>query len=496
VVSQILVSNEQHIVLGTNQGLGVFTDFRRENVMVNKNEADLKSYVTTIPVVNNLSNVELRSFTPFIEIYNSSTGYPINDVNLGCNSMYKDSQGIIWVGTGSDKTGLVRFDYSAISKNLKPLIVNLHTIKINQQDVCWYNLLSDKRSKKLQVEQEFLVLDKSLTDEDREHEKANFGDIKFDGVSKFYHLPQQLILPYHSNTLTFGFSAVEPARPNLVKYQYMLEGYSDDWSPSGNMRDVTFGNLFEGTYRFQVRAANQYGVWNKPVSFCFTILPPFYRTWWAYLLYGIGLCCIIFCINYLRNRNSKKLARLIIQKQDEEKYRISRDLHDDLGQELSFLKMNSDVKYKPDIDRVLSKIRAISFNLSPVRIVESSIKELLTELINEAEKSNLFFSYEIDDVFISSYEVKINLYRIVQEALNNIVRHSNAENVRITLRKIDDHIILVIQDNGIGISSLESKNSIGLSSMKERAKIIDGSITFDTIPLGTRIRLKLRLPNV
>jgi hypothetical protein len=494
VVTQILISNEHHIVLGTNQGLGIFTDFSVKNLFENNNETDWQQNKKTIPVINNLSNRELNSYSPTIEIYNSITGYPINDVNFGCNGMYKDSKGIIWVGTGSDKTGLARFDYTALNKNRKPLNLTLQNIKVNQQNICWYNLINLESDNKLNTQQEFLMLDKSLNVEERKNERLQFGDIKFNSISKFYNLPQKLILPYHLNTITFEYSAIEPARPKLVKYQTKLEGYDEEWEPISIKNEVIYGNLSEGSYTFKLRAANQYGVWNKPISYSFTILPPYYRTWWAYCFYLFAFVCSVLGYNHLKERNAIKLAQLIIQKQDEEKHRISRDLHDDLGQELSYLKMNSELKNKPSIDRILNKIRAISYNLSPVKIIDSSIKDLITELITEAEKSSLFFSYELDDIFIKSNEVKINIYRIAQESLTNIIKHSKAENVRIALKKIDTYLILEIQDNGIGISSLKMHNSIGISSMKERAKIINANITIETNPLGTLLKLKLKLP--
>jgi ligand-binding sensor domain-containing protein len=495
MVTQILVSNEQNIVLGTNKGLGILTAFTRKNLLEKKKEIEGQKHETTIPVINNLSNAKLNLYAPQLEIYNASTGYSINDVNYGCNGMYKDSKGVIWVGTGSDKTGLVRFDYAALNKNLKPLHLKIQNIKINQHGICWYNLIKNKRDNHLPTQQEFLVLEKSLTEEERKNEKLQFGDIKFDSISKFYNLPQKLILPYHLNTITFEYAAIEPARPKLVEYQYMLEGYEKDWAPISNNREVTYVNLSEGVYTFKVRGANQYNVWSKPISYSFTILPPYYRTSWAYCLYLIGSIGIIIGYNYLRNVNSKKLAQLIMRKLDEEKQRISRDLHDDLGQELSYLKMNTETKNKPAIDRILNKLRTISYNLSPVKILDSSIRDLLKELIIEAEKSNLFFSYEIDDVFIKNNEVKINIYRIAQEALSNILKHSKAQNARITLKKLDTFVILEIQDDGMGISNQNNNKAIGISSMKERAKILDANITIEITNKGTKIKLKLKLPS-
>jgi signal transduction histidine kinase len=107
--------------------------------------------------------------------------------------------------------------------------------------------------------------------------------------------------------------------------------------------------------------------------------------------------------------------------------------------------MNSETKNKPSIDRILNKVRAISYNLSPIKIIDSSIKDLLLELITEAEKSNLFLSYEIDDIFIKSNDIKINLYRIAQEALNNTIKHANAENARLeTTAKLQHYKTITI----------------------------------------------------
>jgi signal transduction histidine kinase len=203
---------------------------------------------------------------------------------------------------------------------------------------------------------------------------------------------------------------------------------------------------------------------------------------------------IVLGYNYFKSKSFKRFAQLLILKIEEERQRISRDLHDDLGQELLYLKMNSETKNKPSIDRILNKIRAISYNLSPIKIIDSSIKDLLLELITEAEKSNLFLSYEIDDIFIKSNDIKINLYRIAQEALNNTIKHANAENARLTVKKTDNYLMMEIQDNGVGISYTKNSKTIGLSSMKERAKIINAEILIGTTPMGTSIKIKLKLP--
>ena len=109
IVTSIIPDSASNIIIGTNSGFAVLTSFNANLTEDNRKEE-------VIPAQNNLSNEQLKEYTPQIEIYNSSTGYPVQDVT----HMFMDSGGIIWIATGSDKTGLVRFDYKAIHKNLKP----------------------------------------------------------------------------------------------------------------------------------------------------------------------------------------------------------------------------------------------------------------------------------------------------------------------------------------------------------------------------------------
>jgi ligand-binding sensor domain-containing protein/two-component sensor histidine kinase len=494
-ITQILISKQQHVVLGTNDGLGILTSFCIINNNTKTKRKEMQETNASIPVISKLSNNQLKKLQPNIEIYNSKNGYPVNDVNGGCNSMYLDKKGVIWAGTGSIKTGLVRFDYNALNKTYNPLKIVLQTLKINNEGVNWYNLNANNESDILKSQHEMLVLGKVLTEKQRADEKIKFKNITFDSISRFYHVPQNLTVPFKNNTISFEYAAVEPASasPYLIKYQYMLEGYDDDWQPVTNKTEVSYGNLNEGNYKFKVKAAINQHFWNTPITYKFTVLPPYYRTWWAYGVYAIGFMGIVYGYSMWRNKKIKKITKLIIKKQDEEKYRISRDLHDDLGQALSFLKMNTEQKNKSHVDVLLNKVRAISYNLSPVKLIDSSIKDLLIELIIEAEKSDVFFSYEIENIPIKDNDLKINLYRIAQEAINNLIKHAKAKNAKIALTEMDSMLFLEIQDDGIGMTQGNINTTIGLSSMKERSDVIGANFSIKDTNKGTHIVVKLKL---
>jgi signal transduction histidine kinase len=80
---------------------------------------------------------------------------------------------------------------------------------------------------------------------------------------------------------------VETAKNSQVKYQYMLDGYDKDWSSPDNKTSAVFGNIYEGNYTFKLKAQNADGVWSEPLSYSFKVLPPWWRTWWMYLMYAV-----------------------------------------------------------------------------------------------------------------------------------------------------------------------------------------------------------------
>ena len=225
-----------------------------------------------------------------IEVYNSHTGYPVKDVNVGQHCMFLDSKGIIWAGTGNDKNALVRFDYKALRKNIGPPSLVLQSIKIKDENICWYNLQS-KGIRKNHIDsasallQEYFAYGKSLSSPENDSILQRFGSIQFDGITRYYPIPENLVLPYEHNQIAFEFAAIETGNTFLLKYQYMLEGYDKDWRPVTNKSNASFGNMYEGTYTFTLRAQGANGVWSKPIMYTFEVLPPLYRTWWAYLIY-------------------------------------------------------------------------------------------------------------------------------------------------------------------------------------------------------------------
>ena len=117
-------------------------------------------------------------------------------------------------------------------------------------------------------------------------------------------VPQNLTLPYQFNKITIDFGTHELADPNLVVYQYKLEGYDKDWSPVTKSTSATYGNIREGKYTFKVKARytglteGNAGNWTEPISYSFKVLPPWYRTWWAYALHFLFVLAAYLFIHW------------------------------------------------------------------------------------------------------------------------------------------------------------------------------------------------------
>ncbi|MEZ4953744.1 MAG: two-component regulator propeller domain-containing protein [Saprospiraceae bacterium] len=113
-----------------------------------------------------------------------------------------------------------------------------------------------------------------------------------------------ITVPFSQNTLTFEFAALNFRQPYKNQYAYKLEGLGKNWSDLGTKREVTFGNLPSGKYTLWVKASNNDGIWNEqPISLKIYVLAPWYRTWWAYLIYTLAAAGLIF---FMRKKELKE----------------------------------------------------------------------------------------------------------------------------------------------------------------------------------------------
>jgi len=205
------------------------------------------------------------------------------------------------------------------------------------------------------------------------------------------------------------------------------------------------------------------------------------------LLLTFGI--ILLYRNRMQMQHKKQLQERFSQEllvsQEDERTRISKDLHDGLGQQLLLVKNKlvekGDEETKNLVDRVIEDVRSISRDLHPFQLQELGITRAIEMTLTQIdENTSLFISSEIENIDnIFDKKQEINLYRIVQESLTNIIKHAKAEASKVTLRRLSNGVSLEIKDNGVGFDFSEkyhSVQSLGLKTLLERTKFLNGQL--------------------
>ena len=379
-----------------------------------------------------LSNEILKAnYKPVFENYNFKNGYPVKDISF-THSMDVDTGNVLWVGTGEK---LIRFDHDAIHKNNDPPNVFIQSIKIHNANIPWYDLIPQKEKPDSSlvspnIIEEASLFGKPLKEEQRNTLRKNFEAIKFDSVTPFYSVPVNLVLPYSDNDITFDFAAIETSRPNLVHYQYMLEGYEKDWGPVTDKSTVTFGNMHEGHYTFKLKAQSPDGIWSKPVTYTFNVLPPWYRSWWAYTLYIVAFIIILWSfirwrVRVLKREKISLEEKVVIRtnelKQQKEKVESTlTELKSTQAQLIQSEKMASLGELTAGIAHEIQNPLNFVNNFSDVN------KELVDELQSELKSGNTEEAIAISND-IKANEEKINHHgRRADSIVKGMLQHSRS----------------------------------------------------------------------
>lgn len=229
-------------------------------------------------------------------------------------------------------------------------------------------------------------------------------------------------------------------------------------------------------------------------------------------LFCMGLFFLILINKYYRNLKKRQIESLnnLIIGQDNERARIARDIHDEMGPSLSYVIFTIDnikpanaedlevkIKAIKDVRNVIKRLRQISHNLMPPSLHKYGLIDALKEMIDNHQYENLeckFFS-NVLSIDISD-QIKSNLYHIIDELIYNTYKHGNATTVNINLNYNENLNDLDInyEDNGIGfIEHTEEKDGIGIKNIKTRLRLINGDISLSgTNGFKAFIKIKLK----
>lgn len=314
----------------------------------------------------------------------------------------------------------------------------------------------------------------------------------------------------NQNNLEIRYTGISFIKPEQVKFRYRIEGLSNEWTDVRNIREVYFPSLPAGEFTFHIIAANSDGVWNEEgARLKITVNAPFWKKTWFIALASLAAIFIIFTVFKLRERElqrrqiiQQEFSRKLLESQESERKRIASEMHDSLGQYLLAIKnwalfgLNSLTEkdaarqYLTEVSETstlaIEEVREIAHNLRPYQLERLGLTNTLEYMLKNIKKSAAIkFVYEIEaiDGFLSKDD-EIVFYRIVQECINNVIKHSNAENAWVSVKLNEDILIFKCHDDGKGFDVEAAKTSpesgLGLDGIAERVKILDGDYKIES----------------
>jgi len=312
-------------------------------------------------------------------------------------------------------------------------------------------------------------------------------------------------LNYTQNFITINFASLTYEGRNSIQYAYQLVGINEDWINGGTARSASYTDLGPGTYTFRVKCKNRDGISSPSITeLSIHISPPWWFSLWASGLYTILGVTIAYSLyrNHIHQIEKKQASQLktMVATQEEERKRISRDLHDDIGTKLTALKhflsaLKEKASYRKEeeirslaenseqvLQETIEDVRQLLLNLSPAILEEfgyTTAVEGLIHKINETKQIHFnLVVFGLNQRLQKDYELA--LYRITQELINNALKHAKAKRVSLQIGYRDGKIILMIEDDGVGFDVHVCKSGYGLPNLKARTKLLKGTMTIDS----------------
>ncbi|HVS90873.1 MAG TPA: ATP-binding protein [Mucilaginibacter sp.] len=329
-----------------------------------------------------------------------------------------------------------------------------------------------------------------------------------------------LVLPHTLNDvqINVGTPYLFNARDILIKYRLKVND-SSPWSYSRpGERSFHLASLMPGRYTFEAMAIKpQTGLSSQPLAVSFRLLPPWWQRWWAVGAWILIIAGVIFVLSRRHYLNVLREQRIEYEKElavQEERHRISSEIHDDIGAGLSALKLYTSYqdegkRQKERITDMVSdlsaKIREVIWSLNTEN---DMIEDLLFFIQANCRKQFEFTAIDlqvnipdhIPDIMLSGF-VRRNIYLIVKEAGQNIIKHSQATRAELSFDISAKHLTINISDDGVGFDHEKIRDhtfnatGMGMRNIKERAAGIGGRLTIRS-ENGTNISLKVPLKEV
>ncbi len=349
--------------------------------------------------------------------------------------------------------------------------------------------------------------------------------IRLPGIRSIsYHNQIPQIKYTTNNMLRFQFTAPFFIHPEQTVYRYQLQNFDNDWSNWTSEAQKDYTNLPDGAYTFTLKAKNVYGQIRKAESYSFIIIPPWYRTDWAYFLYVLlfaGFIALLsrVLISYSHSKALAELQRKEKQRRKTEeaiRSQVAADFHDELGTRITRISLFSEIlkndlgnasdstqnylqKISKNAERLYDETRDFIWQLDPQKdsLLDfiSRIKSFGDELFEDTD-----IQFELKHEMANPERMKLemnqrrNLIRIIKEGLHNALKYAHCKNVFIQILRKNRTLSFIIQDDGAGFPLKAKSDGIGLQNMRIRAQKIKADFKLQSeINRGTQIKVSIEL---
>ena len=316
-----------------------------------------------------------------------------------------------------------------------------------------------------------------------------------------------ITLPPGTRNLEIAYTSPNLMRSSQIQFRYRMAGLDPAWVDARTRRTAYFPYLPPGDFTFQIMASDSFGRWSQSTQqLTVRVQPFFYETRWFKVLAVLSVLCVFWLVWRVRASEfdhrqalQRAFSKQVMDSQEAERKRIAGELHDGLGQRLTVIRnmaslLNHD-GLAQETAQAIAEVRHISRNLRPSRLDLLGLTKSLEVLVQETcASAGIAAEVVLDDLNgRAPTSAEIHIYRIVQECLNNVVKHAQATAITVIAQATPAVISFIVSDDGVGFNLYKAKEaSFGLTGISERAQLLGGRAMFASAPgHGTMVTIEI-----
>lgn len=334
----------------------------------------------------------------------------------------------------------------------------------------------------------------------------------------------ELRLSYKENSIHLGYSVLDFTDPEYNQYRHKFLPVSDEWIETGGLSELNYYNLSPGDYELILDGSNNQGIWSTdPIHLKITVLPPFWKSIWAYLLYALLLIGIVRMIYVLRIRErlreleqETRLEKALVREREQLRNENAADFHDELGSKVTKISMfltlaertlqehkdpsNWFGKIRENVRDLSSSFRDLLWVIDPKKDSLSDailrLKDFGEDLFSTTDThySTTGYSEELGETILDP-QTKKQVVLIFKEAMHNCAKYSESTLVELTVETSEGYSSIRLKDNGKGFNVHRQSKGRGLTNMKDRSEKIGGNLSIVSGKEGTVVMLN-RIPHL